>query len=299
MISPDPVPSPLVAEITDRFFEPGGLLEQHCNTGGIDFELRPQQQRMARAVADAESAGHHLAVEAGTGVGKSFAYLVPQILAALENETRTVVATYTITLQEQLMYKDIPFVRRALGRDFKAVLVKGRSNYICLWRLYRAWQTSADMFESDKSRQIEKLIAWVESGKAKDGSFQELEEAPDFEIRQAVCSEHGNCRGKKCSLAERCYFQFARQEMYNAQVLVVNHHLFFSALALKSSGVALLPPFASVVFDEAHQMEQVASSLLGIRLSLYMVEYWLRTIYMPEKQKGLLALMKDGQGALL
>jgi len=300
MISLNPVPSPRIAEMTDLFFEPGGLLEQHCATGGINFELRPQQQRMARAVAEANTAEHHLAVEAGTGVGKSFAYLVPQILSALENGTRAVIATYTITLQEQLMYKDIPFVRKALGRDFKAVLVKGRSNYICLRRLYHARQTAADLFDSTKSAQIEKLKVWVESQRAKDGSFQEMDEIPDFEVRQAVCSEQHTCLGKKCRLAKRCFFQRARQEMYNAQILVVNHHLFFSALTLQSSGVTLLPPFSSVVFDEAHQMEQVASSLLGLRLSPYMIDSWLRRLYTQDKHKprGLLTLMKDGEGAL-
>ena len=114
MISLDPVPAPKAVEATDRFFEPGGLLEQHCTEGGIGFELRPQQQKMARAIADATGFSQHLAVEAGTGVGKSFAYLVPQILAALEHETRCVIATYTITLQEQLIHKDIPFVRKEL-----------------------------------------------------------------------------------------------------------------------------------------------------------------------------------------
>ena len=96
MISLDPAPTPQATETTDRFFEPGGLLETHCTEGGINFELRPQQQKMARAIADATGFGHHLAVEAGTGVGKSFVYLVPQVLTALEHETRCVIATYTI-----------------------------------------------------------------------------------------------------------------------------------------------------------------------------------------------------------
>jgi len=299
MISLDPVPTPKAVETTDRFFEPGGLLEQHCTAGGIGFELRPQQQKMARAVADAAGFGHHLAVEAGTGVGKSFAYLVPQILTALEHETRCVVATYTITLQEQLMHKDIPFVRRALGRDFKAVMVKGRSNYLCRRRLQRARQMGGDLLEPEREKQLETIYARASNRQLGDGSFQELEEQPDHQVWGAICAEHGNCTGKRCPFYKECYFMAARQNMLDAQVLVVNHSLFFSELALRAEGAGILPPYGYVVFDEAHQMEQVASAHLGIRLSLYMVEYWLRRIYGSEKRKGLCGALKDGKGDFL
>ena len=298
MISLDPAPTPQAAETTDRFFEPDGLLERHCAEEGINFELRPQQQKMARAIADAASFGHHLAVEAGTGVGKSFAYLVPQILTALEHDTRCVIATYTITLQEQLMHKDIPFVRKALGRDFKAVMVKGRSNYLCLRRLQRARHMGSDLLEPNREQQLETIYALASNRQLGDGSLQELEEQPDHQVWGAVCAEHGNCTGKRCSFYKECYFMNARQEMMDAQVLVVNHSLFFAELALRAEGAAMLPPYGYVVFDEAHQMEQVASSHLGIRLSLYMVEYWLRRIYGSEKRKGLCAVLKDGKGAL-
>ena len=298
MISLDPIPTPKAVETTDRFFEPGGLLEQHCTAGGIGFELRPQQQKMARAIADAAGFGHHLAVEAGTGVGKSFAYLVPQILTALEHETRCVIATYTITLQEQLMHKDIPFVRKALGRDFKAVMVKGRSNYLCKRRLQRARQMGGDLLESEREAQLETLYALASNRQLGDGSFQELEEQPDHQVWGAICAEHGNCTGKRCGFYKECYFMAARQDMLDAQVLVVNHSLFFSELALRAEGAAILPPYGYVVFDEAHQMEQVASAHLGIRLSPYMVDYWLRRIYGGERKKGLCTALSDGDGAL-
>jgi ATP-dependent DNA helicase DinG len=236
MISLDPVPTPQAAEITDRFFEPGGLLEQHCTEDGIDFELRPQQQKMARAIADAAGCGHHLAVEAGTGVGKSFAYLVPQILTALEHDTRCVIATYTITLQEQLMHKDLPFVRKALGRDFKAVMVKGRSNYLCLLRLQRARRSGSDLFDSSKESQLDTIYALANNRQLGDGSFQELEEQPDHQVWGAICAEHGNCTGKRCPFYKECYFMNARQQMMDAQVLVVNHSLFFAELALRAEG---------------------------------------------------------------
>jgi len=298
MIFPDPTPAGMAPTTTDRFFEPGGLLEQHCTEGGIHFELRPQQQQMARAVADAAGMAHHLAVEAGTGVGKSFAYLVPQILTALEHETRCVIATYTITLQEQLMHKDIPFVRQALGRDFKAVMVKGRSNYLCLLRLQRARRSAGDLFDDTKSRQLDDIYAMANNRQLGDGSVQELSEQPDHDVWGSICAEHGNCTGKRCPFFKECYFMIARQQMQDAQVLVVNHSLFFAELALRAEGAAMLPPYGYVVFDEAHQMEHVASSHLGIRLSLYMVEYWLRRIH-GEKRRGICAALKDGKGALL
>ncbi|WP_372806981.1 ATP-dependent DNA helicase [Pontiella sp.] len=298
MISLDPNPTPQAAKTTDDFFEPGGLFERHCTGNGIDFELRPQQQQMARAVADAAGFGHHLAVEAGTGVGKSFAYLVPQILTALEHETRCVIATYTITLQEQLMHKDIPFVRAALGREFKAVMVKGRSNYLCLLRLQRARRTSGDLFDATREGQLDKIYALAQAGKLGDGSHQELAEQPDHEVWGAICAEHGNCPGKRCPFYKQCYYINARQEMQNAQVLVVNHALFFSELALRAEGAAMLPPYGYVVFDEAHQMEQVASSHLGIRLSLYQIEYWARRLH-SEKRRGLLSVLRDGKGTFM
>jgi len=298
MISLDPAPTPQAAKITDEFFEPGGLLEQHCAKSGMAFEPRPQQQTMARAVADAGGFGHHLAVEAGTGVGKSFAYLVPQILTALEHETRCVIATYTITLQEQLIHKDIPFVREALGRDFKAVMVKGRSNYLCLKRLQRARRTSGDLFDTVKEHQLETLYALASNRQLGDGSFQELDEQPDYDVWGAICSEHGNCLGKRCGFHKECYFQNARLRMQNAQVLVVNHALFFSELALRAEGAAILPNYGYVVFDEAHQMENVASSHLGIRLSLFQIEYWLRRLH-SEKRRGILSVLKDGKGTFM
>ena len=299
MICPDPTPPPQAIRTTDRFFEPDGLLERYCAAQGLDFELRPQQQKMARAVADAAAMGCHLAVEAGTGVGKSFAYLVPQVLSAIEHETRCVVATYTITLQEQLIHKDIPFVRKVLGRDFRAVMVKGRSNYLCLRRLQRARRQAADLFDSRRAEQIEQLHRLANDRRLADGSFQELETQPDHQVWGSVCAEHGNCRGKACAFYSDCYFMNARRKMQDARVLVVNHSLFFSELALRAEGAAILPPYGYVVFDEAHQMEQVASAHLGLRLSPYMVDYWLRRLSGSERRRGLCAVLNDSDGALL
>ena len=298
MISIEPDPPQSTTEQTDRFFEPGGILETACLGSGTAFEPRPQQQRMARGVAEATSMKYHLAVEAGTGVGKSFAYLVPQILSTLAEDTRCVVATYTITLQEQLIGKDLPFIRRALQRDFKAVLVKGRSNYLCLRRLTRARKTGNTLLEPHRGEQLEAIYLAAQNQQLGDGSLQSFSQQPDLSLWGEICSEHGNCPGKRCPFHKNCYFQHARLEMQHAQVLVVNHSLFFSDLALRAEGAGMLPAYASVVFDEAHQMESVASSHLGLRLSPYMLDYWLGRIARKER-KGICPALGDSIGSLL
>ena len=293
MIRPVEHPETLLA--TERFFAPGGALEQAHAGNEFPFEIRPQQQQMARAVAEACANSCHLAVEAGTGVGKSFAYLVPLILNALAQNVRAVVATYTITLQEQLMEKDIPFLQKSLGVDFKARLVKGRSNYLCLRRLARARQMGGDLFDTSKEVELERIRAWAD--RAVEGSRQEIEPQPSSEVWSAVCVEHGNCLGKKCLDYERCFVMKARAGLQDANLLVANHHLFFSELAVRAEGGAFLPDYGMVVFDEAHQMENVASEHLGIRLSRYAMEHWLRRLFTQDNRKGLFAVLRDGKGA--
>lgn len=290
-----PVEHPETLLTTERFFAPGGGLEQAHDGGDFPFEIRPQQQQMARAVAEACANSCHLAVEAGTGVGKSFAYLVPLILNALAQNVRAVVATYTITLQEQLMEKDIPFLQQSLGVEFKARLVKGRSNYLCLRRLARARQMGGDLFDTSKETELAQIRAWAD--RTGEGSRQELEPQPSPEVWSAVCVEHGNCLGKKCPDYDRCFVMKARAGLHEANLLVVNHHLFFSELAVRSEGGAFLPDYGMVVFDEAHQMENVAAEHLGIRVSRYAMEHWLRRLFTQDNRKGLFAVLRDGKGA--
>ncbi len=290
-----PVEHPETIAASERFFAPGGALEQAHEGNEFPFEVRPQQQQMARAVAEAAANSCHLAVEAGTGVGKSFAYLVSLILTALARGERAVVATYTITLQEQLMEKDIPFLREALGVDFKARLVKGRSNYLCLRRLARARSMSGDLFDPSKEFEVDRIRAWADT--AVEGSRQEIDPQPGADVWSAVCAEHGNCLGKRCPDFDRCFFMKARAGLHAANLLVVNHHLFFSDMAVRADGGALLPDYGMVVFDEAHQMENVAAGHLGIRISRYAVEHWLRRLYTKDNSKGLFAVVRDGKGA--
>ncbi len=302
MISSIPEDDPLfdLSDImtgTANYFANGGLLEQTCRAAGRGFEQRPQQLKMAQSIAEACSYPYHLAVEAGTGVGKSFAYLIPLILTALKKNIRVVVATYTINLQEQLVHKDLPFVKASLGVDFNALLVKGRSNYICMRRLEAAEKMGSDLFRRTCELELQRIRSWLET--PSDGSIQEMPEQPSPDIWSAICAEHGNCLGRRCRYYESCHLMNARKKMAAANLLVVNHHLFFSELALRSNGSSFLPDYGVVVFDEAHQIENVASSHLGIRLSFYSWLDWFRRLYVPADNKGLVVSMKDGDAAHL
>lgn len=290
---PPEFPGPEVP--TREFFAPGGGLERGTSGEPFGFEFRPQQSEMAEAVAEAISSNEHLAIEAGTGVGKSFAYLVPLIISAVGRKVQSVVSTYTISLQEQLINKDIPFLKQHMGLDFKAVLVKGRSNYLCLRRLARARKMGGDLFRTNMEEELRQLEEWARL--TQEGSSQDMAHQPSPDLWSAVCCEQGNCRGNKCPEYKSCFFMLARAEARTADVLVVNHHLFFSELAIRVQGASFLPSYEFVVMDEAHMMEGVAADHLGLRVSHFAVEHLLRRLYRPESGKGLLAVIRDGESA--
>lgn len=286
-------PPPCVREEVDAFFCPGGMLEKACRNAKHPFEHRPPQRQMAGAIADTIELERHLAMEAGTGVGKSFAYLVPLILMAVKQQIQIVVSTYTISLQEQLMYKDIPFLQKHLGVPFKAALVKGRSNYLCLRRLARTRKMEPELFKDGKHIELDRIQDWARV--TKEGSLQDMDTQPSSEVWSAVCAEHGNCLWQKCPEYEPCFFMRARAEMNDSHILIVNHHLLFSDLAMRAAGGAFLPDYRYLVIDEAHQMESVASDHLGLRISHYMFEHWLKRLYVPESRKGILSYLQKGE----
>jgi ATP-dependent DNA helicase DinG len=271
------------------------------------YEHRPQQLAMAQAVARAINAKSHLIVEAGTGVGKSFSYLVPVILEAIqrrqqERDTkegerkRILVSTHTIALQEQLIGKDIPFLNAVLPVEFSAVLAKGRSNYISLRRLQAAAARSTAIFsEPEESRQLSRLQAWTK--KTPDGSRADLDFRPLPSVWDEVRSEHGNCLGRKCPTYKDCHYYAARRRVWNADLIVVNHALFFADLALRREGASVLPDYDVVVLDEAHTVEAVAGDHLGISVSNGQLTYLLGKLYNDRTQKGLLLHhnLKDAQ----
>ena len=264
------------------------------------YEHRPEQLEMAQAVERAISEKKHLIVEAGTGVGKSFAYLIPAILAATANQGRRdddgeprpkkkpiIVSTHTIALQEQLIGRDIPFLNSVLPVEFSAVLVKGRSNYVSLRRLYGTRDKAASLFaEDEKMQQLSSLLKWSEN--TSDGTRASLEFRPLPDVWDEVQSESGNCLGKHCPTFDQCYYFKARRRVWNADVLVVNHALFFSDLAIRREGAQLLPDYDVVIFDEAHTVEAVASDHLGINVTSGQVEYLLGKLYNDRTNRGLL-----------
>ncbi len=255
------------------------------------YEERPQQLAMAEAVSRAFADGKHLVVEAGTGVGKSYAYLVPAILAATDPESesppRVVISTHTISLQEQLIQKDLPLLNSVVPREFSAVLVKGRRNYVSLRRLKAAMARKRSLFDSDEAlTQLRELRDWTET--TADGSLSDLPYQPQPAVWDEVASDHGNCMGRRCPAYRKCFYYQDRRRVQNAQILVVNHALFFSDLALRRNGVSILPDYDLVVLDEAHTAEAVAADHMGIRLSSGQVEYALSRLYNDRTQKGLL-----------
>lgn len=250
---------------------------------------------MAQAVADAITQGHHLVAEAGTGVGKSFAYLVPAILA-VANETesgietprrRVVISTHTISLQEQLISRDLPLLNSVIPLEFSAVLVKGRQNYVSLRRLQLATERAKSLYrEEEEFASLRSLVEW--SKNTADGSLADLDHRPPPQVWDEVESDSPNCQGRKCPTYKDCFYYRARRRVQNAQILVVNHALFFSDLALRRQGASILPDYDIVVFDEAHNLESVASDHLGVNLSSGQIEYVLSKLYNERTQRGLL-----------
>jgi ATP-dependent DNA helicase DinG len=271
---------------TAAILGPDGTIAQRLP----NYEPRPQQLEMAEAVAEAIADRHHLMVEAGTGVGKSFAYLVPALQAAAgRKDFRVVVSTHTISLQEQLVRKDLPFLASVLPQPFTATLVKGRSNYLSVRRLRGAQQRAALLLaEPSAAAQLQQVGRW--SRLTQDGSRSDLPFQPLPAVWDLVESDSGNCLGRACPDHGRCFYFKARKQMFGAQLLVVNHALFFSDLALRREGASLLPDYHVVILDEAHTLEDVAADHLGLKVSRGAVEYVLNKLYNP-RQRGLLTFV--------
>jgi ATP-dependent DNA helicase DinG len=281
------------------------------------YELRPEQLQMAEAVARAIAAKRHLVAEAGTGVGKSFAYLVPAILAATDKEAakaaeqkngraeeqqigsvgvdrdnkksglKIVISTHTIALQEQLIAKDLPLLNAVIPREFTAVLVKGRRNYLSLRRMESALARSQSLFNDDEQiSQLREVRKWAKA--TADGSLSSLSFKPIGQVWDEVASDSGNCMGRRCATYNQCFYYKDRRRAQHAQILVVNHALLFSDIALRRAGVSILPDYDVVILDEAHTVEAVASDHLGLNITSGQVEYVLNKLYNDRTNKGLL-----------
>lgn len=277
---------------------------------GGDYEHRPEQVTMAEAVAETLSRGTSLLAEAGTGVGKSFAYLLPAVAEVNRwkdeqlgkgRRMKVVVSTHTIALQEQLLNKDLPLLQSVLPAagfdEFSSVLVKGRSNYVSLRRMNRAYEQRQSLFEqSEAFDSIETIVEW--SKQTTDGSLSSLPQLSSPLVWQEARSDSEDCLGKKCPTYKECFFQAARRRMENADLLIVNHALFFSDLAMKTAskgGYGVLPPYDAVILDEAHTIEDVASEHFGLSISAFSVRYLMGRIYSSRrgKSKGVLAMHQN------
>ncbi|HEY6046777.1 MAG TPA: helicase C-terminal domain-containing protein [Pyrinomonadaceae bacterium] len=248
-------------------FGPEGLIAK----AHPEYEHRPGQIDMAAAVLRAFEQKRHLIVEAGTGTGKTLAYLVPAVAAAVGSGARVVISTGTKNLQEQLMDKDIPFLQETLPAKFRAALMKGRNNYVCLHRIKQAESTPV-LEGLDQIDQFDEVFRWVT--KTDTGDRAELYNLPEnLPFWRHIDARSDTCLGQKCPDYDPCFITRMRQRAMDADIIVVNHHLFFADLALRNGAYgAVLPDYAAVILDEAHQIEDVASEYFGVQTSNYQID---------------------------
>lgn len=269
---------------------PEGLAAQAME----DYECRPEQLAMARKVQEAMRGRRLLASEAGTGVGKSFAYLAGAIDQAIRKGGKVLISTYTLSLQQQLMEKDIPFLQEIVPHEFVAAAAKGRNNYVCLRRLEYARKRQRSLFE-DGGAELDRIMQWARQ--SPDGCVSGLGILPSWQVWQAVQSEHGVCRGRKCPTFRECFYWRNRRKLDAADLIVANHALLLSDLVLKEAGAGVMPEYKFVICDEAHTLEHVAEDHFGISISQSSVAAMLNGLYHPRKRKGLLAFADGAETA--
>jgi ATP-dependent DNA helicase DinG len=246
---------------------PGGAIARtHPN-----YEFRPGQVQMARAVADAIENHRHLCVEAGTGTGKTLAYLLPSIFSA----KRVIISTGTKNLQEQLFFKDIPFLEQALGRKLSVSYLKGRSNYLCLKKLAEI-EGEGYLFSPHDPEYLSAIREW--SRRTETGDRAELRDLPeDLVLWHHIDARRETCTGQKCPDFESCFVTRVRQRAQESDIVIVNHHLFFADLALRQGDFgSVLPDYSVVIFDEAHELEDIATQYFGTMVSNYRVDELIR-----------------------
>ena len=275
-----------------EFFSDGGKLGK-----AKGYESRPGQARMAERVAETIEDRKHLVVEAGTGTGKSLAYLVPAAYAAQELGKKAIISTYTIHLQEQLFGKDVPIVQSLVPFEFTAALLKGRQNYLCPHRLKKAQQHQGDLFAKGQAEQLQGLVEWVR--RTRDGTLSDIDFQVDAAVWAQVCSEAFACTPRHCGGPTGCFFQIARTKVQDANVVILNHALLFGLLAGAEEGEegpseGYLFPNDFLVLDEAHEVEDVAAKALGLEVRLGSLRFLLQRLVHPRTKKGILTRVGDG-----
>lgn len=250
------------------------------------FEPRREQKEMMRNVLDAYNGNQIALIEAGTGTGKSLAYLIPAMLWATETGERTVISTNTITLQEQLLNKDIPLISKALNLNLKAVLVKGMHNYLCLRKFFDTQQELL-LLTPQEAEEMQKIEVWQES--TPDGSRSSLPFSPSGAVWERISAENDTCNRNACPYYQQCHFFKARRQASEAQLLIVNHHLLFADLVFRADNdnfkdQAILPSYTRIILDEAHNIEDIATDYFASRIS--QVDLMRLTARLTTEKKG-------------
>jgi ATP-dependent DNA helicase DinG len=279
-------------ELLENVFSKGGILQSFLQ----DFEERPQQKEMAAQILNAYLHNQIALVEAGTGTGKSLAYLFPAVHWALKFQEKTVISTHTIALQEQLIYKDIPFLLNALGVQLKASLVKGMSNYVCL-RKYHDLQMQSLFLTDAENEEMERIDQWLST--TEEGSRSSIAFSNSPFIWERISAEAGACNHIKCPYYKKCFFFQARKEIAEAQILVVNHHLLLADISAKEkndgkSDKSVLPSYKRIVVDEAHHLEEVALECLSKRIDRIELYHLLTKVHNESNiQNGRLGMVRQ------
>jgi len=267
-------------------FSPEGMLAQ-----SKDFEYRPQQQQIAGSIASALAKDQPLLIEAGTGVGKSLAYLIPAAEFTHQTRRKAVVSTHTINLQEQLFYKDVRLVEKILGRNIFSVLLKGQQNYVCKLRLKRAVQQSSDLFQPRQAQMLQHIEHWAMT--STEGSLSTLNFRPDSLLWSQVNVQDGLCIGRRCPMFQQCAYMRSRKAAADADLVVMNHTLFFGMLqppgemeSVNQKGFIFNDDYA--IIDEAHCIEDVASRMFGFSVTQGDFIFQLQRLFNPQTKKGTL-----------
>lgn len=280
----------------EEILAPGGRVAQVMD----GFESRSQQLAMANALSHALNSQEHVLAEAGTGTGKSLAYLVPVLLWAQKSKVRAVISTNTINLQEQLIHKDIPLLQQAMPGGLKAVLVKGRANYLCRRKFREVLQQGDKIVDEQDIPSLQEMVHWEKT--TRDGSRSDLSFTPRWELWDLVCSDGDTCLRINCPFFRQCFFHRARLEAVDAQILVVNHSLLFADIALRRQGgdTSVLPEYACIVLDEAHNVERVATDWLGARVTQFDFNRLLHRLWLARRNnnRGLLVTLDQKLASL-
>ncbi len=256
-----------------------------------NFEEREGQKQMVAYVCDAFNDNAVALIEAGTGIGKSVAYLIPAVKWSLLNGEKVVISTNTINLQEQLLYKDIPGLKKVIGEDFTYLLMKGRGNYICLNRLYEAQQNLFALIEDEELEQFQAILGWLNT--TEEASLSHLPFIPKTALWEKINSTAGTCLGGLCSYFSRCPVNRVRRQAAKAHLIVTNHHYLIADAQLEAQGTSLLPPYRRVIFDEAHNLENSATSFFTKTLALTGVLGFLGRIHAgTRKNRGYLVYLQ-------